>query len=89
MGHTRRDAVIRSQPPNYARRASNHRRVNRNRRTALAVGRRRCDRAIKSKIVAQPVDGLAVGKDDAGAVGPYQTPFPFTGTITSVEWTRQ
>ena len=44
---------------------------------------------VKSKIVAQPVDGLAVGKDDAGAVGPYETPFPFTGTITSVEWTRQ
>ena len=33
---------------------------------------------------SQPQDGLSVGLDDAGAVGPYETPFAFTGTIASV-----
>ena len=89
MGHTRRDAVIRSQPANYAGAHQITAAL-----TATGELRLQLDAAvatgpIKSKIVAQPVDGLAVGKDDAGAVGPYQTPFPFTGTITSVEWTRQ
>ena len=28
-----------------------------------------------------PVDGLQVGSDKNGAVGPYQSPFPFDGTI--------
>jgi arylsulfatase len=42
----------------------------------------------KGKILVQPVDGLAVGQDDAGAVGPYKAPFAFTGTISSVEITR-
>jgi arylsulfatase len=39
------------------------------------------------KITRQPVDGLDVGRDTAGAVGPYARPFPFTGTIRSVEIT--
>ncbi|WP_309707093.1 arylsulfatase [Armatimonas sp.] len=38
-----------------------------------------------SKLAKQPVDGLDVGKDTAGAVGPYTVPFAFTGTIRSVE----
>ncbi|MFI5380508.1 MAG: arylsulfatase [Tepidisphaerales bacterium] len=30
----------------------------------------------------QPADGLQVGRDDNGAVGDYQSPFTFRGTIT-------
>ena len=33
---------------------------------------------------SQPLDGLNVGLDAAGAVGPYDAPFPFTGSIESV-----
>ncbi len=32
----------------------------------------------------QPIDGLQVGRDAAGAVGPYGSPNPFKGTIDSV-----
>jgi arylsulfatase len=35
-------------------------------------------------ITAQPLDALNVGSDEAGAVGPYETPFPFNGSIESV-----
>jgi arylsulfatase len=35
-------------------------------------------------IAAMPVDGLDVGADTGGAVGPYAPPHPFTGTIESV-----
>lgn len=35
-------------------------------------------------LTGQPVDGLDVGSDADGAVGPYQTPNRFTGTIESV-----
>lgn len=31
-----------------------------------------------------PLDGLQVGSDRTGAVGPYAAPFPFTGRITRV-----
>ncbi|BCM89687.1 arylsulfatase [Abditibacteriota bacterium] len=34
-------------------------------------------------IASQPVDGLDVGADTAGAVGPYDTPNPFNGDIES------
>ena len=33
---------------------------------------------------AMPVDGLSVGRDEGGAVGPYKGPNTFTGTIESV-----
>ena len=33
---------------------------------------------------AMPIDGLSVGSDEGGAVGPYKTPNAFTGTIESV-----
>lgn len=33
---------------------------------------------------AMPVDGLEVGMDEAGPVGPYAAPNPFRGSITSV-----
>lgn len=33
----------------------------------------------------QPQDGLQVGQDTGGAVGNYKTPFPFSGTIDSVQ----
>ena len=39
----------------------------------------------RAKFTRQPVDGLQVGRDDAGEVGPYTGPFPFKGTIRSVE----
>ena len=32
-------------------------------------------------IAAQPADGLDVGSDEGGAVGPYSTPNKFAGTI--------
>jgi hypothetical protein len=32
-------------------------------------------------ITVQPADGLDVGSDEGGAVGPYKTPNKFTGTI--------
>lgn len=35
-------------------------------------------------ITAQPADGLDVGSDEGGAVGPYSTPNKFTGTIESI-----
>ncbi len=35
-------------------------------------------------ITAMPVDGLDVGSDAAGAVGPYKAPNSFAGTIESV-----
>lgn len=41
----------------------------------------------KAKITRQPVDGLDVSRDTAGAVGPYKAPFAFTGTVRSVEIT--
>ena len=33
---------------------------------------------------AMPSDGLEVGSDDGGAVGPYQGPNPFGGSIESI-----
>ena len=33
---------------------------------------------------SQPVDGLSVGSDSDGAVGPYNAPFPFSGKIEAV-----
>lgn len=35
-------------------------------------------------IDSQPLDGLSVGRDSDGAVGPYSAPFPFGGKIQSV-----
>jgi len=35
-------------------------------------------------ITAQPADGIDVGSDEGGAVGPYSTPNTFTGTIESI-----
>ena len=35
-------------------------------------------------VTSQPLDDLNVGSDSAGPVGPYDTPFPFTGSIESV-----
>jgi arylsulfatase A-like enzyme len=35
-------------------------------------------------IPTQPVDGLSVGVDSDGAVGPYESPFPLNGNIESV-----
>jgi arylsulfatase A-like enzyme len=35
----------------------------------------------RSLIAAQPADGLDVGSDEGGAVGPYKTPNKFTGLI--------
>ena len=36
-------------------------------------------------ITAMPIDGLEVGRDVAGSVGNYRGPFPYEGTIQSVE----
>lgn len=36
-------------------------------------------------LTKMPVDGLQVGRDSAGAVGDYQTPFPFAGEIGEVK----
>jgi hypothetical protein len=36
-------------------------------------------------LTKMPVDGLQVGRDAAGAVGDYQTPFPFAGEIGEVK----
>jgi arylsulfatase A-like enzyme len=33
----------------------------------------------------KPVDGLSVGRDTKGAVGPYEAPFPFDGTVKEVK----
>jgi uncharacterized sulfatase len=33
---------------------------------------------------SQPLDGLSVGSDTDGAVGPYDSPYPFQGSIDSV-----
>jgi arylsulfatase len=38
----------------------------------------------RGAMAAMPVDGLDVGTDTGGAVGPYHSPNPFTGTIQSV-----
>jgi hypothetical protein len=38
----------------------------------------------RGPIAAMPVDGLDVGSDTAGAVGPYQAPNPFSGIIESL-----
>lgn len=35
-------------------------------------------------ITSQPLDGLNVGKDEGGAVGPYETPFPLQGAVHKV-----
>ena len=35
-------------------------------------------------ITAMPVDGLDVGSDEGGAVGPYSAPNKFAGTIESI-----
>ncbi len=35
-------------------------------------------------LLQMPADGLQVGRDDAGCVGPYDGPNPFNGTIHSV-----
>jgi arylsulfatase len=36
------------------------------------------------QITAQPADGLDVGSDEGGAVGPYKAPNKFNGTIESI-----
>jgi arylsulfatase len=38
----------------------------------------------QGSITAQPADGLDVGSDEGGAVGPYTTPNKFTGTIKAI-----
>ncbi len=38
----------------------------------------------RGAMAAMPVDGLDVGADTGGAVGPYRPPNPFTGNIQSV-----
>jgi arylsulfatase len=38
----------------------------------------------KLLITTMPTDGLDVGRDDGGAVGPYSSPHPFTGTLDSL-----
>lgn len=40
--------------------------------------------AMRGTITTMPVDGLEVGRDSKGAVGPYQAPNPFSGTIELV-----
>jgi arylsulfatase len=35
-------------------------------------------------LTRMPADGLDVGRDSAGAVGPYTTPFPYAGSIKAV-----
>jgi len=35
-------------------------------------------------LTRMPVDGLEIGRDEKGAVGPYPSSFPFAGTIESV-----
>jgi hypothetical protein len=35
-------------------------------------------------IASMPGDGLDVGRDEGGAVGPYTAPNPFTGALRSV-----
>ncbi|WP_435019639.1 sulfatase-like hydrolase/transferase [Tundrisphaera sp. TA3] len=37
-----------------------------------------------SLLARMPKDGLEVGSDENGAVGPYESPFPFTGKVESV-----
>lgn len=51
----------------------------------LTLGERSTSAKVTGRIPRQPVDGLDVGKDTAGPVGAYVNPFPFTGTIHSVE----
>lgn len=40
--------------------------------------------ASRIPIASMPVDGLQVGADEGGAVGPYEAPNRFDGTIESV-----
>ena len=35
-------------------------------------------------VVSQPVDGLDVGRDEKGAVGDYEGPFPFQGKLGQI-----
>lgn len=39
---------------------------------------------VSQLFATQPADPLNVGSDQAGAVGPYQTPYPFQGSIGDV-----
>jgi len=48
----------------------------------LDVDRQPAVKPMAGKLVARmPADGLDVGSDPGGAVGPYTSPFPFGGTI--------
>lgn len=39
---------------------------------------------VPGPLASQPLDGLQVGQDATGAVGDYQTPFPFEGQVEHV-----
>ena len=46
--------------------------------------RRTAARKTPGPLVEIPVDGLEVGRDEKGAVGPYETPNAYGGKIQSV-----
>ena len=53
---------------------------------ALAAdGRQLASGRAPGPLVEMPIDGLEVGRDKKGAVGPYDVPNAFSGKIRSVE----
>jgi arylsulfatase A-like enzyme len=51
----------------------------------LEVDRKSVAEPVPGKLLARmPTDGLDVGRDNNGAVGPYSAPFPYPGEIKSV-----
>jgi arylsulfatase len=54
-------------------------------RIALACeGQMLADETTEGLLTRMPLDGLQVGSDDTGAVGPYESPNAFAGSITDV-----
>ena len=51
----------------------------------LKIGKEQvAESTIDGLLGEQPLDGLQVGQDDNGAVGPYAVPFPLDGTVQQV-----
>lgn len=59
--------------------------VTRKGRVTLRVGNQvRATGAVPGLLAEHPVDGLQVGRDEAGTVGEYDSPFAFNGQLRSV-----
>lgn len=59
--------------------------LSREKKLKLMINGKEASAPTEAAFVAQkPIDGLTVGRDEGGAVGDYESPFPFSGKVESV-----